>query len=86
MMKQIKRLIGLAPLLAVVWASAQSPHTIRLKVPFPFVTAGKSWPAADYSVQIRTDNGILTLSSPGTAAATMLTTAGAWSGEGRTYL
>jgi len=86
MMKQIKRLIGLAPLLAVVWATAQSPDAMRVKVPFQFVTAGKTWPAAVYIVQVRPDNGTLTLYSSGVGAVTMLTTSGDWSGAGRTYL
>jgi hypothetical protein len=58
----------------------------RFKVPFPFVTAGKTWPAGDYSVQIRTDNGLVTLSSLGIGAATMLTSPDEKPGETRTYL
>jgi hypothetical protein len=86
MTKQIRSLIGVALLLAAVSAFAQTTHTIRVKVPFPFVTAGKSWPAGDYRVQIRTDNRTLTLSSPGIASATVRTTTDERSGEGRTYL
>lgn len=86
MTKQIRNLIGVALLLAAISACAQSSNAMRVKVPFPFVTAGKSWPAADYSVQVRTDNGLLTLSSPGIASATVLTTVGASSGEGRAFL
>jgi hypothetical protein len=67
-------------------AFAQTAHTIRVKVPFPFVTAGKSWSAGDYRVQIRTDNSIVTLNSPGMASATVLTTTDDRSGERRTYL
>jgi hypothetical protein len=68
-------------LLAVVSASAQATPSISVKVPFPFVTAGKTWPDADYRVEIRPEVGILTLSSPGGATATMLTTPDARSGE-----
>jgi hypothetical protein len=50
------------------------------------VTAGKSWPAAEYSVQIRADNRTLTLSSPGIGSATILADIAARPGEGRTYL
>ena len=48
--------------------------------------AGKSWPAAEYSVQIRADNGALTLSSPGIGSATILADIDRRPGEGRTYL
>ena len=86
MTKRIGSLIAVALLLAAVSASAQSTNAIRVKVPFPFVTAGKTWPAADYSVQIRTDNGILTLSSLGIGSATMLSSSDERPGEGRSYL
>ena len=86
MTKQIRNLIGVALLLAAVSASAQTANVIRVKVPFPFVTAGKSWPSADYSVRIRTDNGILILSSSGIGSATMLTNPDERPGERRTYL
>ena len=86
MTKRIGNLLGLALLLAVVSASAQTTNEIRVRVPFPFVTAGRVWPAADYSVQIRTDNGTVTLSSPGIGSATTLTTTDARPGEGRSYL
>ncbi len=74
MTKQIRNLIGAALLLAAVSASAQSAQTIKVKVPFPFVTAGKSWPAAEYRLEVTTEDGILTLSSPGIGPAMMLTT------------
>jgi hypothetical protein len=74
MMKQIRNLIGAGLLLAAVSAFAQSPSVVRVTVPFPFVTTGKSWPAGDYSVQVRIDAGTLTLTSFGIAPATMLTT------------
>lgn len=86
MTKRIGSLIAVALLLAAVSASAQTKNALRVKVPFPFVTAGKSWPAADYSVQIRTDNGMLTLSSIGIGAATMLTSPDERLGEKRSYL
>ena len=86
MTKRIGSLIGMGLLLAAVSASAQSTNALRVKVPFPFVTAGKIWPAADYSVQIRTDNGTLTLSSPGISSALIRTTTEERPGEGRTYL
>jgi hypothetical protein len=86
MAKQLGRLIGVALLLAAVSASAQTTDLIRVKVPFPFVTAGKLWPAAEYSVQIRTENGTVTLSSQGITSATILTTSDERPGEGRTLL
>ncbi len=86
MTKQLGHLIGVALLLAAVSASAQTTNLIRVKVPFPFVTAGKLWPAADYSVQIRTENGTVTLSSPGITSAIVLTTTEERPGERRTLL
>ena len=86
MTNQIRSLFGLALLLGAVSATAQAANGVRVKVPFPFVTAGKSWPAAEYSVQIRADNGTLTLSSPGVGSATILADIDARPGDGRTYL
>ena len=86
MTKQIRSLIGVALLLTAVSAFTQTTHTIRIKVPFPFVAAGKSWPAGDYRMQIRTDNNTVIVNSPGRASATVLTTADDRSGERRTYL
>lgn len=87
MTKRIRSLIGVALLLlAAVSAFAQTTRAVRVKVPFPFVTAGKSWPAGDYRVQIRTDNRTLTLISRGLASATVLTTTDERSRERRTYL
>jgi hypothetical protein len=86
MTKQLGRLIGVALLMAAVSVSAQTTNLIHVKVPFPFVTAGKLWPAADYSVQIRTENGTVTLSSQGITSATILTTSDERPGEGRTLL
>ncbi len=84
MAKQIKNLIGVALLLAAVSASAQT--VVKARVPFPFVTAGRSWPAADYKMEIIMDNGMLTLSSPGIGSAMMLTTGTQRSGEKQSYL
>ena len=86
MAKTIRSLIGLSLLLAAVSASAQVRHTIKVTVPFPFVTAEKSWPAADYEVEIMPENGILTLSSPDTTPATMLTTSDERSGDSKAHL
>jgi hypothetical protein len=86
MMKQLRSLIGVALLLTAVSAFAQTTHAIRVKVPFPFVTAGKSWPAGDYRVQIRTENSTVTLNSSGMASATVLTNTDDRSGVRRTYL
>ena len=73
MTKQIKILTGLVTLLAALAATAQSSNAVRVDVPFPFVTAGKMWPAANYTVQVRTDNGVVTLTLPGIATAMVLT-------------
>jgi hypothetical protein len=86
MTNQIRSLFGLALLLAAVSATAHAANVVQVKVPFRFVTAGKSWPAAEYSVQIRADNGALTLSSPGIGSAAILADIEARPGEGRTYL
>jgi hypothetical protein len=88
MTKQIRTLMGVALLLAAVSALAQTTNTniLEVKVPIPFVTAGKNWPAADYRVQIHTENNTLTLSSRGIGSAIMLTTTGERPREGRTYL
>jgi hypothetical protein len=72
--KLIQYFIPMTLLLASVSASAQATRPILVSVPFPFVTAGKNWPAGDYKVEVRRDFGILTLGSPGVASATMLTT------------
>lgn len=74
MAKTFRNLIGMSLLLAAVSASAQVNHTIHITVPFPFVTAEKSWPAADYQVQVTPENGMVTLRTDDTTPATMLTT------------
>jgi hypothetical protein len=86
MAKTIRSLIGLSLLLAAVSASAQVRHTIQVTVPFPFVTAEKSWPAADYQVEITPENGILTLRSADITPATMLTTSDERSGDNKAHL
>ena len=86
MTKPIKYLMGMALLLAAVSASAQATRPILVNVPFPFVTAGKNWPAGDYRVEVRRNFGILTLSSPGITSATMLTIPHQQSGGKDAYL
>ena len=86
MTKQIRYFIGLALLLAAVSASAQTTHILEVKVPFPFVTAGKSWPAADYRVEVKPVAGMLTLSAPGLVPTIMLTNHDDRPGERPPYL
>jgi|SRR5450432_50585 len=86
MAKTIRSLIGLSLLLAAVSASAQVRHTIQVTVPFPFVTAQRSWAAADYQVEVAPQNGILTLSSADIPSATMLTSPDEGSGGDRPHL
>jgi hypothetical protein len=71
MTTQIKTFMRLAPLLAAISATAYGTDSIQVKVPFPFVTAGKTLPAADYRVQVRRDNGAITLSSTGGSATVL---------------
>jgi hypothetical protein len=78
--------MGLSLLLAAVSASAQVRHTIHVTVPFPFVTAEKSWPAADYQVEVTPENGILTLRSDDITPASMLTTPQERSRDNKTHL
>ena len=63
MKKHIAALFGFALLLAAASAHAQITETIRVNVPFPFVAAGKTLPAADYSVKITQDTGLVILSA-----------------------
>jgi hypothetical protein len=65
MKKHIAGLFGFALLLAAASAHAQITQTVRVQVPFPFVAAGQNMPAADYSVTITKDTGLIILSSPG---------------------
>jgi hypothetical protein len=64
MKKPIANLLGFALLLAAASAHAQITQTVRVQVPFPFVAAGQNMPAADYSVKITKDTGLIILSSP----------------------
>ena len=68
MKKHIAGLFGFALLLAAASAHAQISQTVRVQVPFPFVAAGQNMPAADYSVKITKDTGLIVLSSPGRSA------------------
>jgi hypothetical protein len=65
MKKHIAGLFSFALLLAAASAHAQITQTVRVQVPFPFVAAGQNMPAADYSVKITKDTGLIILSSPG---------------------
>jgi len=88
MIKQIKSIVGLAILLAAVSAYAQIEQTVQVKVPFPFVAAGKVFPAADYRIRIVQPTGLVTLTSPGIKSATMLTNKNERQegGDDKTYL
>jgi hypothetical protein len=86
MKKQIGSFIVAIMLLTAVSALAQTPNSVKVKVPFPFVTAGKSWPAGDYRVDIATEKSTLTLSSPGIAPAMILTMSDERFGNTQTYL
>ena len=65
MKKHIAGLFGFALLLAAASAHAQITQTVRVQVPFSFVAAGENMPAANYSVKITKDTGLIILSSPG---------------------
>jgi len=65
MKKHIAGLFGFTLLLAAASAHAQITQTVRVQVPFPFVAAGQNMPAADYSVMITEDTGLISLRSPG---------------------
>jgi hypothetical protein len=71
MKKHIVGVFGLALLLAAASADAQIAQTTRVLVPFPFVAAGQNMPAADYSVLITKDTGLIILRSPGRSAAAL---------------
>jgi hypothetical protein len=64
MKKHIAGLFGLALLLAAASAHAQITQTGQVRVPFPFVAAGQNMPAADYSVTVTEDLGLIVLRSP----------------------
>jgi hypothetical protein len=71
MKKHIAGLFGFTLLLAAASAHAQITQTTRVQVPFPFVAAGQNMPAADYSVKITKDTGLIILRSPGRSAAAL---------------
>jgi len=71
MKKHIVGVFGFALLLAAASAHAQITQTLRVQVPFPFVAAGQNMPAADYSVTITKDTGLIILRSPGCSAAAL---------------
>ena len=68
MKKHIAGLFGFALLLAAASAHAQITDTVRVIVPFPFAVAERTMPAADYSVKITQDTGLIILSSPARTA------------------
>lgn len=68
MKKHITTLFGFALLLAAASAHAQITETVHVTVPFPFVAAGRTMPAADYSVKITQDTGLIVLTTPGRSA------------------
>ena len=88
MKKHIAALFGFAALLAAASAHAQITETIQVKVPFSSVAAGKSWPAADYTVRISQPTGLVTLSAATVPPATMLTNRDEHPGmeNGKSYL
>ena len=71
MKKHIVGVFGFALLLAAAPAYAQITQTTRVQVPFPFVAAGQNMPAADYSVKVTKDTGLILLRSPGRSAAAL---------------
>jgi hypothetical protein len=71
MKKHIASLFGFTLLLAAASAHAQITQTVRVKVPFPFIAAGQNMPAADYSVQITKDTGLIILRSPDRSATAL---------------
>jgi len=75
-------------LFAAVSASAQINETVTVKVPFSFVAAGKTWPAADYRIRITQPVGLVTITTPGLKQATFVTNPDQHPGAlpGRTYL
>jgi hypothetical protein len=71
MKKHIVGVLGFALLLAVASVHAQITQTTRVQVPFPFVVAGQNMPAADYSIEITKDTGLMILRSPGRSVAAL---------------
>jgi hypothetical protein len=74
MKKHIAALFGFALLLAAASAHAQITRTVQVTVPFPFVVAGRTMPAADYSVKITQDTGLIILTTAGRSAIVLSNT------------
>jgi hypothetical protein len=88
MKKHIAALFGFAVLLAAASAHAQITETIQVKVPFPFVAAGKSWPAADYNVQITQPTGLVKISAANVPPAIVMSNTNEHPGRegGKSYM
>jgi hypothetical protein len=88
MKKYFQGILGAALLLAAVSASAQINETVTAKVPFSFVAAGKTWPAAEYRIQISQPVGLVTITSSGLKQASFVTNTDQHPGafSGRTYI
>jgi len=74
MKKHIVALFGFALLLAAASAHAQITDTVLVSIPFPFVVAGRTMPAADYSVKITQYTGLISLTTPGRSAIVLSNT------------
>ena len=88
MKKHIAALFGFALLLAAASAHAQITETIRVKVPFSFVAAGKTFPAADYTIKITQPIGLVMLSAANAGPAIVMSDTNEHPGMegGKTYL
>ena len=88
MKRYFQGILGAALLLAAVSASAQIKETVAVKVPFSFVAAGKTWPAADYRFHIVQPVGLVTMTTPGMKQASFVTNTDQHPGAeaGRTFL
>jgi hypothetical protein len=72
-MKNLLKFAGLLGALALgttIASASSSSDYIRVNVPFPFVVAGKAFPAGQYTVQ-QTDRGLLLVRGEGSAAMTL---------------
>ena len=88
MKKLIVSLFGFALLLAAASAHAQITETIQVKVPFSFVAAGKTFPAADYTIKITHPTGLVTLSAANVGPAIMMSNTNEHPGRegGKSYM
>ena len=88
MKKHIAGLFGFALLLAAASAHAQITETIQVKVPFSFVAAGKTWPAADYKVQITQPTGLVKISAANVPPGIMMSNTNEHPGRegGKSYM